>query len=70
MMSCLNNGVSGTQRTVTGNLVSLVTNIISPISTLVVMTSLEWPLTLVRVITLPLFISRRIWGEKHDRINS
>jgi len=47
MMSCLNNGVSGTQRTVTGNLVSLVTNIISPISTLVVMISLEWPLTLV-----------------------
>ncbi len=62
MMSRLNNDVSGARQAVTGTLISLITNIISLISTLVVMISLEWRLTLVGVIILPLFIlpSRRI----------
>jgi ATP-binding cassette subfamily B protein len=62
MMSRLNNDVNGAQRAVTGTLVNLVTNIISLVSTLVVMVSLEWRLTLVGVIILPLFIlpSRRM----------
>jgi ATP-binding cassette subfamily B protein len=64
MMSRLNNDVNGAQRAVTGTLIDLVTNIISLISTLVVMISLEWRLTLVGVIILPLFIlpSRRMGG--------
>ena len=62
MMSRLNNDVNGAQQAVTGTLISLVTNIISLISTLIVMISLEWRLTLLGVIILPLFVlpSRRI----------
>ncbi len=62
MMSRLNNDVSGAQQAVTGTLISLVTNIISLVSTLAVMISLEWRLTLLGVMILPLFIlpSRRI----------
>ncbi|MBN1641477.1 MAG: ABC transporter ATP-binding protein [Anaerolineae bacterium] len=62
MMSRLNNDVSGAQSAVTGTLISLVTNIISLITTLAVMISLEWRLTLIGVIILPLFIlpSRRM----------
>jgi ATP-binding cassette subfamily B protein len=62
MMSRLNNDVNGAQRAVTGTLIDLVTNVISLVSTLVVMISLEWRLTLVGVIILPLFIlpSRRM----------
>jgi ATP-binding cassette subfamily B protein len=62
MMSRLNNDVNGAQRAVTGTLISLITNIISLVSTLVVMISLEWRLTLIGMIILPLFIlpSRRM----------
>ena len=62
MMSRLNNDVNGAQRAVTGTLVNMITNIISLISTLAVMISLEWRLTLVGVIILPLLIlpSRRV----------
>ena len=62
MMSRLNNDVNGAQRAVTGTLINLITNVISLVSTLVVMISMDWRLTLVGVIILPLFIlpSRRI----------
>ncbi|MBN1580237.1 MAG: ABC transporter ATP-binding protein, partial [Anaerolineae bacterium] len=62
MMSRLNNDVNGAQRAVTGTLINLITNIISLVSTLVVMVTMDWRLTLVGVIILPLFIlpSRRI----------
>jgi ATP-binding cassette subfamily B protein len=62
MMSRLNSDVIGAQRAVTGTLVSIITNVISLISTLIIMISLEWRLTLLGVTILPLFIlpSRRI----------
>jgi ATP-binding cassette subfamily B protein len=62
MMSRLNNDVNGAQRAVTGTLVNLVTNVISLVSTLVVMISLQWRLTLAGVAILPLLIlpSRRM----------
>jgi ATP-binding cassette subfamily B protein len=62
MMSRLNNDVIGAQRAVTSTLVNIVTNIISLISTLAIMISLEWRLTLLGVTILPLFIlpSRRV----------
>ena len=62
MMSRLNNDVGGAQRAVTGTLIDLITNIISLITTLVVMISLEWRLTLLGVALLPLFVlpSRRM----------
>jgi ATP-binding cassette, subfamily B, bacterial len=62
MMSRLNNDVVGAQSAVTGTLVSVVSNSLSAVATLVVMLSLEWRLTLAAVVILPLFIipSRRV----------
>jgi len=62
MMSRLNNDVIGAQRAVTSTLVNIVTNVVSLVSTLAIMLSLEWRLTLLGVTILPLFIlpSRRI----------
>jgi len=62
MMSRLNNDVNGAQQAVTGTLINLITNIITLISTLFVMISMEWRLTLAGIIILPLLIlpSRRI----------
>lgn len=60
-MSRLNNDVNGAQQAVTGTLINLITNIIILISTLIVMISMDWRLTLAGVIILPLLIlpSRR-----------
>lgn len=62
MMSRLNNDVVGAQRAVTSTLVNIITNLISLISTLIIMLSLEWRLTLLGVTILPLFIlpARRV----------
>jgi ATP-binding cassette subfamily B protein len=62
MMSRLNNDVVGAQRAVTGTLVSIVSNSISLIATLVIMIALDWRLTLLSVVILPLFLlpARRI----------
>jgi ATP-binding cassette subfamily B protein len=61
-MSRLNNDVIGAQRAVTGTLVNIITNLISLVSTLIIMISLEWRLTLLGVTILPLFIlpARRV----------
>ncbi len=62
MMSRLNNDVIGAQRAVTGTLVSIIVNLISLVSTLSIMLSLEWRLTLMGIAILPLFIlpARRV----------
>jgi ATP-binding cassette, subfamily B, bacterial len=62
MMSRLNNDVVGAQRAVTGTLVTIITNLIALVSTLVIMLSLEWRLTLLGVAILPLFLlpARRV----------
>ena len=62
MMSRLNNDVIGAQRAVTGTIVSIVTNVIILVTTLAVMISLEWRLTLLSIVILPLFIlpARRV----------
>ncbi|MHB9092310.1 MAG: ABC transporter ATP-binding protein [Chloroflexota bacterium] len=62
LMSRLNNDVVGAQQAVTSTLVSLVTNTIAAVSTLAIMLSLEWRLTIASVLILPLFWlpSRRI----------
>ncbi len=64
MMSRLNNDVVGAQRAVTGTLVTLVSNAVSLVATLVVMLSLEWRLTLLGIAILPLFVlpARRVGG--------
>jgi ATP-binding cassette subfamily B protein len=62
MMSRLNNDVVGAQRAVTGTLVTIVSDSISLIATLLIMLALDWRLTLISVAILPFFIfpARRI----------
>lgn len=62
LMSRLNNDVVGAQRAVTGTLVTLASNSVSLVATLIVMLGLEWRLTLLGVAILPLFVlpARRI----------
>ncbi|HEX9090171.1 MAG TPA: ABC transporter ATP-binding protein [Anaerolineales bacterium] len=65
LMSRLNNDVVGAQNAISNTIVSLITNIIQVTAVLVVMLTLEWKLTLVSIVILPLFIlvARRM-GER------
>jgi ATP-binding cassette subfamily B protein len=56
LMSRLNNDVVGAQNAISNTIVNIVTNLIEAIAILAVMLSLEWKLTLVSVLILPLFI--------------
>ncbi len=56
LISRLNNDVVGAQTAISRTLVTLVTNAIEVLSLLVVMLMLEWRLTLMGIIILPLFI--------------
>jgi ATP-binding cassette subfamily B protein len=62
IVSRLNSDVVGAQSAVTSTLPNIVTNTFSLISTLIVMFSIEWRLTLLAVIVLPLFLlpARRV----------
>jgi len=62
LMSRLNSDVVGAQNALTGTFTSVITNVITVISTLAIMITLEWRLTLLSVIILPLFIlpTRRV----------
>jgi ATP-binding cassette subfamily B protein len=56
LMSRLNNDVVGAQNAISNTIVSIVTNLIETIALLAVMLTLEWRLTVVSVLILPLFI--------------
>jgi ATP-binding cassette subfamily B protein len=56
LMSRLNNDVVGAQNAISNTIVSIITNLIEAAAILIVMFSLEWRLTLVSVLILPLFI--------------
>jgi ATP-binding cassette subfamily B protein len=62
LMSRLNNDVIGAQNAITGTLVTLVSNSITLVTTLAIMLSLEWRLTLLGIAILPLFLlpARRV----------
>lgn len=62
LMSRLNNDVVGAQSALTGTFVNVITNFVTVISTLAIMFTLEWRLTLLSIIILPLFIlpTRRV----------
>ncbi len=68
ILSRLNNDVIGAQGAVTGTLVSILSNVIAAVSTLIIMISLEWRLTLLGIVILPLFIlpSRRFGHVLRD----
>ncbi|HEY3473575.1 MAG TPA: ABC transporter ATP-binding protein [Anaerolineales bacterium] len=56
LMSRLNNDVVGAQNAISNTIVNIVTNLIEAIALILVMVALEWRLTLVSVLILPLFI--------------
>ncbi len=62
LVSRLNNDVVGAQRAVTGTMITILTNIVMLTLTLGIMLTLEWRLTILAIVILPLFIvpSRRV----------
>lgn len=64
IVSRFNNDVVGAQNAITGTLPSIVTDVVTLASTLAVMLSIEWRLTLASVAVLPLFLlpARRVAG--------
>lgn len=56
LMSRLNNDVVGAQNAISNTIVGIVTNLIQTIALLAVMLTLEWRLTVISVLILPLFI--------------
>src|SRR5215212_6398318 len=62
LMSRINNDVIGSQRAISSTLVDIISNAVTLAITLVVMLSLEWRLTLISIVVLPLFIlpARRV----------
>ena len=56
LMSRLNNDVIGAQNAISNTIVSIVTNLIETVALFAVMFALEWHLTLVSVLILPLFV--------------
>jgi ATP-binding cassette subfamily B protein len=72
--SRLNNGVVGAQTAVTSTLGSIVSNVVVLITTLAAMLALEWRLTLLTLIVLPLFVvparrvGRRLQGISREQM--
>jgi ATP-binding cassette subfamily B protein len=64
LMSRLNNDVVGAQNAISNVIVTIITNIVQVIALLIVMLAMDWRLTLVSVLILPLFIllARRLAG--------
>ena len=62
LISRLNNDVIGAQTAVTGTLGSVVSNVIILVTTLIAMLALEWRLTLLALVVLPVFVipARRV----------
>ncbi len=56
LMSRLNNDVIGAQNAISNTIVNIITNLIEAIAILIVMLALEWRLTLVSLVVLPLLI--------------
>ncbi len=68
LMSRLNNDVVGAQNAISNTIVGIVTNIIQAVAVLSVMMTLEWRLTLISIIILPLFIlvARQLGNSLRD----
>jgi ATP-binding cassette subfamily B protein len=68
LMSRLNNDVVGAQNAISNTIVNIITNVIEAAAILIVMLSLEWRLTLVSVVILPLFIliARKLGNRLRD----
>jgi ATP-binding cassette subfamily B protein len=65
LMSRLNNDVVGAQNAISSTIVGIVTQIVQTVAVLTVMLTLEWRLTLISVVILPLFIlAARMLGTR------
>ncbi|WP_338899689.1 ABC transporter ATP-binding protein [Streptomyces sp. TG1A-60] len=66
VQSRIANDIGGMQATVTSTATSLVSNVTSVVATVVAMVALDWRLTVVTLLLLPLFvwISRRVGDER------
>ena len=75
LVSRLNNDVVGAQNAVTSTLGSVVSNVIVLITTLIAMLALEWRITLLTLVVLPLFIipakrvGRRLQEISREQMN-
>src|SRR5215813_2056069 len=56
LMSRMNNDVIGAQRAFTGTLGTVVSNVITLVATIIAMAALDWRLTILAVLLLPLFL--------------
>ncbi len=78
MMSRLNNDVVGAQNAISNTIVGIITNVIQAVAVLGVMLTLEWSLTLISVLILPLFLlaARRLGdrlreiARRHMEVNA
>jgi ATP-binding cassette subfamily B protein len=68
LISRLNNDVVGAQNAISNTIVSIITNIVQTVAVLAVMLTLEWHLTLISIIILPLFFyaARKMGGRLRD----
>jgi ATP-binding cassette subfamily B protein len=68
IMSRLNNDVIGAQNAISNTIVGIITNLIQAVAVLAVMFSMEWRLTLISIIIMPLFIlaARRLGVRLRD----
>lgn len=68
LMSRLNNDVVGAQNAISNTIVGIVTNLIEAIALLAIMLTLEWRLTLVSIVILPLIViaARRLGTVLRD----
>ncbi|MCP9211879.1 ABC transporter ATP-binding protein [Streptomyces sp. NEAU-Y11] len=71
VQSRIANDIGGMQATVTSTATSLVSNLTSVVATVVAMLALDWRLTVISLLLLPLFvwISRRV-GDERKKITS
>lgn len=68
LMSRLNNDVVGAQQAVSSTMLSIISNIVQVVATLTIMIALEWRLTLLGLVVVPLFYfpARRIGRVLRD----
>ncbi len=65
LMSRLNNDVTGAQNAISSTIVSIITDVVQGVAVLGVMLTLEWRLTLISVVILPLLIlAARLLGNR------
>jgi len=69
LMSRLNNDVMGAQTAISSTIVGIITQLVQAVAVLTVMLTLEWRLTLISVIIMPLFIlAARLLGNRLRKI--